>query len=119
MRVFLDDWRNPIDCVGYMHSRIGSDNKLYLDEWFVVRSMTELTHVLNGFDDKITHISFDYDLYEYKDYDDNNGADCLMVTIKHFAFKELELPKIYIHSQNMNGQVLLDLILKNKETFQN
>ena len=38
MKVFLDDVRNPKDCVTYMHQRIGDKNPIYLEEWVIAKN---------------------------------------------------------------------------------
>jgi len=42
MKVFLDDYRLPMDCIPYMHSRFDPFNllhhRIYHQEWTIVRN---------------------------------------------------------------------------------
>jgi hypothetical protein len=121
IKIFLDDIRVPKDCTHYMHTRIGKDNLLYLeDDWIIVRSLFEFSEALEKYLEKIKIISLDYDLYEYEKYNDNNGADCAMMMLAYYEKyndNNIEFPKVFVHSQNPQGRVLFELILENKEIF--
>lgn len=120
MKIFLDDFRDPIDCVTYMHTRIKQKNPIYLDDWKVVRSYREFVDVVKENAGEITHVSFDHDLgdehyllcnakYTNWDeyYDDDNremtGYDCAKWLLEYYREKVLALPEIYVHSMNPVG----------------
>lgn len=62
IKIFLDDIRHPVDCVKYMHTRIGPKNPLYLDEWLIVRTYDDFKDVIIKNAGNISHVSFDHDL---------------------------------------------------------
>lgn len=121
MKVFLDDIRDPRDCLGYMHTRIGPYNDLYSQDWAVVRNYDEFRGIIMHYADKITHVSFDHDLSDehynpvmmVADEDYNQLYD----TFKEFTGKECaewmkefyneigrKLPMIFVHSMNPVGR---------------
>lgn len=121
MKLFLDDIRIPIDCVSYMHSRIGFMNPIYLEDWKIVRNYSEFIKVVEDNYKNITHISFDHDLadehynpamyddddyrYEklYSEFKERTGYDCAK-WIKEFYIKNnISLPIIIVHSMNPVG----------------
>lgn len=62
IKLFLDDVRNPKDCVGYMYKRIGALNPIYLEEWHVVRNYHQFCQAIDQYKGQISYISFDHDL---------------------------------------------------------
>ena len=65
MKLFLDDYRSPIDCFPYMWQRIGNLTPMYNDgKWRIVRNYPEFISAINKFKGEITHISFDHDLVD-------------------------------------------------------
>lgn len=123
MKLFLDDYRNPIDCIKYMHSRIGSENPIYgYGEWFIVRNYPDFVNAINRFKGEITHVSFDHDLadghyhqnmqegeidYYSKDFqsDDYNktGYHAAKYMKDLYYTYQLDLPVIFVHSMNPVG----------------
>lgn len=123
MKLFLDDVRNPQDCLGYMHTRIGAENPIYNEEWVVVRDYNRFCNELETFSDIITHVSFDHDLatehYAPEDHWDSyesyyawkskqkwtqgTGYDCAVFMKEYYSTNGLELPRIFIHSMNPPG----------------
>jgi hypothetical protein len=63
MKLFLDDIRNPEDCIHYMHKRIGSFNPIYLaEDWIIARNYDDFVRIITASNHIITHVSFDHDL---------------------------------------------------------
>lgn len=130
MKLFLDDIRNPKECVSYMHSRIGPENPIYLEEWTIVRNYNEFVEVIKENIGNITHISFDHDLaFEHYDglmYDDKDSYDQLYDTFKEKTgydcakflkeyYKENNIPlpdKMYVHSMNLVGSLNIINVFK-------
>lgn len=120
MKLFLDDIREPWECVYYMQHRIGKDNPIYLKNWFVVRNYDEFIEAVQKNHDKITHISFDHDLaHEHYDvatwegehkYDEKTGYECAKWLKEFYESKGIPLPIMYVHSMNPVGtQRIIDL----------
>lgn len=121
IKLFLDDVRIPSDCVFYMHTRIGSENSVYLEQdWIVVRSFNEFVHYIaqNGVPDLI---SFDHDLatehyehtiesvesweeYHQYSYREHTGYDALTWLINYCEkYNNFKYPKMIVHSMNPVG----------------
>jgi hypothetical protein len=127
MKLFLDDVRNPTDCVKYMHARIGKDNPIYLEgEWYVVRNYDEFVKAIDEFYPQITHISFDHDLadehysttmytsideyYNAIEGSEKTGLDCAKYMKKFYDEAGLTYPIMYVHSMNPVGtQAIVNL----------
>ena len=123
MKLFLDDYRSPIDCFPYMWQRIGNLTPMYNDgKWRIVRNYPEFISAINKFKGEITHISFDHDLvdehynqnvqegvidYESKDFanDDFNktGFHAAQYLKSVYEREKLDLPVIFVHSMNPVG----------------
>jgi len=120
MKVFLDDVRNPKDCIGYMYTRIGSLNPIYLEDWIVVRNYDEFVSVISNNINEITHISFDHDLadehydpamyYGVEKYNElagkfieKTGLDCAIWLKEFYLSKSKSLPTMFVHSMNPVG----------------
>lgn len=119
-KLFLDDIRDPVNCVTYMHSRIGAKNPIYLeDDWVIVRSYSEFTSKINERGLPAV-ISFDHDLADvhycpvshYDSYDEwakgansteKNGYECAKWLVGYCVNNRLDLPECYIHSMNPVG----------------
>lgn len=122
VKIFLDDIRNPVDCLGYMHTRIGAANPIYLEEWVIVRNYEEFAEAIDEHYPYISHVSFDHDLadehyldvslwdkegeYEklYPSFKEKTGLDCARF-LKEYYIKEndRDLPIMYVHSMNPVG----------------
>ena len=120
IKLFLDDIRNPKDCVNYMHNRIGKLNPIYLEEWFVVKNYQDFVAYLSVKYKQITHISLDHDLCDthysvndtdskqkynnlYEHFIEKTGLDCAKYLKEFYKSKNLKLPIIFIHSMNPVG----------------
>lgn len=90
-----------------MMTKIGTNVMIYTKGWFVVRSYQEFCEALEVIGDKITDVSFDYDLL-MTDGKAKTGADCAAYMAGFFKHKTL--PNIHIHSTNETGRIE---ILKN------
>ena len=119
-RLFLDDYRDPVDCVPYMYQRIGKENSVYLEAWTIVRNYDSFVNniKLAGVPDII---SFDHDLaegyyhkniqqgqinYDSNDFDNNDnktGLHCAKWLVDYCIENNYKLPKYYIHSMNPVG----------------
>lgn len=118
-RLFLDDARDPKDCLVYMHRRLGKDNLLYMEEWVVVRNFDEFVKTIKerGLPEVV---SFDHDLAqehyagemtapemweEYQKWDgrERTGYDCAMFLHEYCYWKNLPMPRWFVHSMNSVG----------------
>ena len=115
-RLFLDDWRIPIDCTTYMWQR-KADCRDYHEDWTVARSFGQFARYIDsmGIPDLV---SLDYDLADVEELKESldieewfslaenriyTGADCLAHLIARCRKEGRPLPKIYIHSANPDG----------------
>ncbi len=116
MRVFLDDDRFPQQVYEY------TKNKIYKEEWIIVRDFNEFKAVIQFSDVYITHISFDHDLGEDKAKKlvaegiskrkaraqkklAKSGMDCAKWYIEYLQEEKInDLPNILVHSQNPVGK---------------
>lgn len=121
MKIFLDDVREPKDCLGYMYKRIGTLNPIYLKDWIIVRNYNDFVKVITENAIQITHISFDHDLGEdiavtnrekglskraarkIKKFS-KSGYDCAVWLNNYYKDNDLKLPMtMFVHSQNIEG----------------
>jgi len=123
-RLFLDDVRNPIDCVLYRK------NKIYLENWDIVRNYDEFVKYIldNGVPDVI---SFDHDLADehysttmndsdrYNEltnhFKEKTGNDCAKWISEYCVKNGLPLPEYHIHSMNPVGRENILSTLKSCE----
>lgn len=121
MKLFLDDVREPKDCLGYMYKRIGPLNPIYLEEWVIVRNYNDFVKLITENARQITHISFDHDLGEdiaIKDREkglskraarrnkklSKSGYDCAVWLKNYYKDNDLRLPMtMFVHSMNPVG----------------
>lgn len=136
MKIFLDDYRVLLDCIPYMHQRIGKLNLTYLEEWKVVKSYDEFVNLVDSSvktGDEITHVSFDHDLAEehyvpgeyWSDFDkskeyqekqqykEKTGFDCAKWFKEFYEDKNMPLPTIFVHSMNPVGTENIVNLFKN------
>lgn len=123
MKIFLDDIRFPVDCVGYMHRRIGDKNPIYLEEWVIVRNYKEFVKAVSENFQAITHISFDHDLadihYDPKTwresfaYHEETGYDCARWLLLFYREHNKELPIMFVHSMNPVGTERIIKLFRN------
>lgn len=113
MKIFLDDIRFPVDCVSYMHKRIGALNPIYLEEWVIVRNYKEFVKEVSENIDTITHVSFDHDLADIHynpatwtqsfSYKEETGYDCAKWMLGFYKHCKKPLPVMFVHSMNPVG----------------
>ena len=120
MKIFLDDIRNPQDCVKYMGERIGALTYLYMGNWIVVRNYKEFVKVVSENINEITHVSFDHDLSDihygetsfkngvvnigYKEVSsEKTGYDCAKWIKDFYRSKNKQHPVMFVHSMNPVG----------------
>lgn len=121
MKIFLDDYRIPLDAAKYMHKRIGKLNPIYLEEWAIVENYAQFEMVVNSCiknNIEITHVSFDHDLaeehYAPKEFYDTDwhskqtfkektGLECAKFLKDKYAEISKELPIMFVHSMNPVG----------------
>jgi len=110
--LFLDDWRNPVDCFEYTHQTVYID-----EEWVIVRNYDEFVKTIQ--EKGIPEIvSFDHDLADahydhtndvpgilpYDQYTEKTGYQCAKWLLDYCIDNKLEIPKfIFIHSMNVVG----------------
>lgn len=130
--LFLDDYRIPYDCLGYVHS-MGIRPDIYTKNKFkIVKNYEEFvkTIISKGLPD---FISFDHDLadehYTPKDYWDDydkskkyqeeqeykekTGMDCARWLINYCIDNDFELPNFEAHSMNPVGRNNIINLLSN------
>lgn len=116
MKIFLDDTRNPIDCIDYMYHRIGKLNPIYTEDWITVRNYEQFKLIVEAFYSKfipITHISFDHDLADKlldkdrNELSEKTGYDCAKWFIEYYeGFGDnppVPFPEMFVHSMNPVG----------------
>lgn len=110
-KLFLDDFRQPIDCVQYMHQRIGAKNPIYLETgWKVAVNYDHFIRCIkrNGLP---SFVSFDHDLsMEHYDgatpvggYKEKTGLDCARWLIGYCIDNAAPFPDYAVHSMNPVG----------------
>jgi len=121
INIFLDDIRNPEDCVTYMHKRIGALNPIYINEkWLIVRNYEQFKEAIFTNVGKIRAISFDHDLGEDEaeklveaglskrkaraaKKQVKSGYDCAVYFKKLYDKSGEEYPLLFVHSMNPVG----------------
>lgn len=116
-QLFLDDLRNPIECVDYMKNRC-VDSEIYKTYWCVVRSYVQFIKYIeeNGLP---SIISFDHDLgdspelrsiipieewYDLEESKEYTGMDCAKWLVNYCLDNSFPLPKYIVHSANPVGK---------------
>lgn len=111
-KLFLDDVRNPLDCMVYMPQHVYADN-----DWVVVRNYDEFVDYIktNGLPDLI---SFDHDLADehydpsmyngtynekYETFKEKTGYDCAKWLVDHMIDNDLKMCDFIVHSMNPAG----------------
>ena len=111
MKVFLDDNRDPYDVFKNTINPIYEEN----DTWIVVRDYYQFINlILRVGVPKLVY--FDHDLtqdhylpenqsnIDYKSLKDRTGYDAAQWLINYCENKEVKLPKISVHSSNLEGK---------------
>jgi len=109
--LFLDDIRNPTDCLLYMQIKI-EDIEIYRKEWQIVRSYSEFGTwiVINGLPD---FISFDHDLgLPEEQTEELNGMSCAKWLVNYCLDYDLILPDFVVYSSNPAGAKNIEGLLK-------
>lgn len=131
--LFLDDFRNPIDCVNYMRLRVEDSAMYSREKWIVVRDYKEFVNYIteNGLPD---FISFDHDLAEEhydpsmyltnyndiaKSFKEKTGMDCAKWLVDYCLDNEKKLPNFVVHSMNPAGTKNINSLLNDFKKFQN
>ncbi len=129
MKLFLDDIREPKDCLSYMFQRIGTMQNIYSEEWVVVRNYDEFVKAISDNYNTITHISFDHDLAEqhytdkmyssaeeyYKSIEgtEKTGFDAAKYMKEFYDNNNKNYPTMFVHSMNPVGtQNIVNLFTK-------
>lgn len=125
-KLFLDDKRNPVHCVTYMHLRIGKKNPIYLENgWVIARNYESFKNTIESMG-LPEFISFDHDLaiehygigteskeawewYHMRTDREMTGYDCAKWLVNYCLDNKLVLPEYAVHSDNPVGS---DNILK-------
>jgi len=123
-KLFLDDDRNPVHCVTWMHTRIGRKNSIYLqNEWVICRNYICFVNTIEqmGLPD---FISFDHDLSDtiwspdevYED-SEKTGYECAKWLVNYCLDHKLPLPDFAVHSLNPGGAERIMGYLKQAEIW--
>jgi hypothetical protein len=129
-KLFLDDVRNPSQCLSYCYKWYGLDNLRYKKEdWEIVRNYDQFVAWIteNGLPDLV---SFDHDLAEahyhesmykggkvYMKYletvSEKTGAHCAQWLIDYCIDNKKLLPEFMVHSMNPVGRENIISLLTN------
>lgn len=133
-KLYLDDYRIPLDSFKFMAPKIGDKNTVYLQsDWVVVKDY-------NSFVNCITErgipslVSFDHDLAQehyapenrWEDYDqwekeqqfvEKTGKDCAEWLCNYCAHNNLKFPDYYVHSMNPVGASNITNLIESFKTF--
>lgn len=130
IRLFIDDYRMPIDCTTYMYAR-GVDCEIYRQQWHVVRSHGQFVKFIedNGMPDVI---SFDHDLADVEELREDlpfeewfdlsgnreyTGMDCAKWLVERCMDTGERLPAYLVHSVNPAGRANIEGLLSGFERY--
>lgn len=133
-KLFLDDKRNPVHCITYMHLRIGYKNPIYLqNEWVIARNYESFKNTIKemGLPE---FLSFDHDLadehyygelsspegweeYHSGENREYTGYDCAKWLVNYCMDNNKPLPPFAVHSMNPVGTERIMSLLKNAEKW--
>jgi hypothetical protein len=130
MKLFLDDFRQPTDCIRYMAARLNGYSIIYADsDWVVVKNYAEFVEAVKAAGDTLEIVSFDHDLADehydpdkygsetydevYDSFEFKTGYDCAKWMIQHYQENNWKLPKILVHSMNPAGTENIKSLFKN------
>ena len=127
-KLFLDDKRNPVHCIGYMYQRIGRKNPIYLEnDWVICRNYISFVNTIENMG-LPEFVSFDHDLSfdhygisspeDWRDYYDKperekTGYDCAKWMVNYCMDNKESLPEYAVHSDNIVGAENILSYLKN------
>ena len=99
-KLFLDDERNPIQCLSYMLSRSNHSNLSFIykeKDWEICRDFWSFKKCLieKGLPELV---SFDHDLGT-----DETGNTCAQFLLGYCMDKGLDIPQYVVHSMNPVG----------------
>ena len=127
--LFLDDYRHPWDCIGYVRF-YGIRPDIYVSkEWVIVKNYEDFVKHIEENGLPLT-ISFDHDLHDehycpnefFNDYDawaatqnftHKTGLECLEWFIEYCKDNNHTPPEIYVHSMNDCRRGRMNKILTN------
>jgi hypothetical protein len=131
MKIFLDDYRQPHDCLKYMHMRIGSDNLIYqAGDWLIVKNYPQFVNAIEKYG-LPELISFDHDLADghyhanmqegvlnymgdsFNDDYNKTGYHCAQWLVTYCMDKGALLPDFIVHSMNPVGTENILSLLRN------
>jgi hypothetical protein len=125
MKLFLDDERQPKDVA------IRLDNGIYMKEpWTVVKNFADFKNYLEtneipeliSFDHDLTYDHYRYAVMNYipySEFKDKTGYHCLLWLILFCHEKKVNLPKILIHTMNVEGKNNMMNLLDTYNSFIN
>jgi len=111
--LFLDDLRNPADCLSYMSNRKSVDINIYHKKWHIVRTYSEFVTWIetHGLPDLI---SFDHDLADFtEEGQEYTGMDCAKWLVDYCIDNKVQCPEFYVHSANPQGADNIGSLLEN------
>jgi hypothetical protein len=126
--LFLDDMRDPADCVKHMKGEVNTD--IYLASWMVVRDYVDFINTIEVHGLPVL-ISFDHDLaeghyhknmqsgqinYDSEDFKTDSyktGYHCAKWLVEYCMDKKLKLPAFIVHSMNPVGKENINCLLIN------
>lgn len=131
MKIFLDDYRNPHDCLKYMHMRIGARNLIYQEgDWLIVKNYPHFIAAIAKYG-LPELVSFDHDLadghyhenmqsgvlnYQGESFGDDynkTGYHCAEWLINYCMDNNKPLPDFIVHSMNPVGTENIQSLLDN------
>lgn len=129
-KLFLDDKRNPVHCVTYMHLRIGRKNPIYLEnDWAICRNYKSFVTTIESMG-LPEFVSFDHDLADehyrdvldfgvpdYDEYTEKTGYECAKWLVNYCMDHKIALPPYAVHSDNIVGAENIMSYLKNAEKW--
>ena len=131
--LFLDDFRNPMDCINYMRLRVDDSTMYSREKWIVVRNYDEFVNYItnNGlpylisFDHDLADEHYDPSMYSgnyddvAKNFKEKTGMDCAKWLVDYCLDNEKQLPKFVVHSMNPAGTKNISSLLNDFKKFQN
>lgn len=117
-KLFLDDVREPKDCLSYMHLRIGAKNPIYLEDWIIAKCYQDFIDIVNemGIPE---FVSYDHDLADKHYINDTNdnykertGYDCAKWLKDYCRTKGIQHPQYAVHSMNPVGTENIKRLLR-------